>query len=249
MNGLWGALRFLTRIPLPGRLASPWERFGAALPWFPFAGLIVGALLASLDVLARAWLAPLTSSALVVVAWLLLTGALHADGLMDTCDAVFAPVSPERRLEIMRDTAVGAFGVAGFVCVVLLKVSALASMAPEVRTAALLAAPVIGRWALVGSATLFAYGRVEGLGSPLKAAATGPTFLVASALPALLAIGLFAPLAGGLMLGLCGLTMLGLGVWFTRRLPGLTGDTYGAICELVEAVCLLVAASSLVMIR
>jgi adenosylcobinamide-GDP ribazoletransferase len=177
---------------------------------------------------------------LVVVLLLVLSGALHADGLMDTCDAVFGHASPERRLEIMRDPRVGAFGVVGLVCVVALKIAAVNALPAALRVQTLILAPTLGRWAIVLVATLFPYGRASGLGAPLKAAATPRTLVVASLLPVAgcLALGQVGAVCGVLAAAVA----FGLGRWLMRLLPGLTGDNYGAACELVEATVWLSAA-------
>ena len=114
MRGFFSALQFLTRIPVP----AGEYRLEVAVGWLPVVGVLLGAILAFVDMGLR-WLqvSPLVASTVLVVLLLALTGALHADGLMDTCDAVFGHASPARRLEIMRDPHTGAFGVVGLVCV------------------------------------------------------------------------------------------------------------------------------------
>ncbi len=230
-EGLLAAAQFLTRVPVPGG-AYPLER---GLIWFPAVGLLLGGALALADLGLR-WLqvSSLLESTVVVVLLLGLSGALHADGLMDTCDAVFSHASPERRLEIMRDPRTGAFGVVGLVCVVLLKVAALDSLPSAARPALVWLAPGLGRWAIVLLATVFPYGRVSGLGAPLKAVASPRNLMIASVLP-LVACAVVGPIGilGGV---LAALVALGLGKWLMRLLPGLTGDCYGAGCEVVEAV-------------
>ena len=231
MEGFWAALQFLTRIPVPGRA----YRFEAALVWLPVIGLLLGGILAAADAGMRAaQISPLVDSAVLVVLLLALTGALHADGLMDTCDAVFAHASPERRLEIMRDPRAGAFGVVGLVCIVALKIAAVDALPDRLRPQFLTLAPGLGRWAIVLLTTVFPYGRPGGLGAPLKASATPVALAVASALPlaACAIIGLPGLAAGGLT----ALVALGIGRWLMRLLPGLTGDCYGAVCEVVETV-------------
>src|SRR5439155_26735484 len=109
-------------------------------------------------------ISPLVASTVLVVALLGLTGALHADGLMDTCDAVFCHASPARRLEIMRDPHTGTFGAVGLVCVVVLKIAALEALPATIRPQLLVLAPGLGRWAIVLLATVFPYGRPSGLG-------------------------------------------------------------------------------------
>jgi len=236
VNGLWSALAFLTRLPIPVRDA----RLEPAVPWLPTAGLIVGGILALVDLaLGALAVSSLVTSVLLVVLLLLLTGALHADGLMDTCDAVFSHATPERRLEIMRDPRSGAFGVVGIVCVVLLKVAAIDALPSGVRTGTLVLAPTLGRWSIVLLAIAFRYGRPTGLGAPLKAAATPGNFALASLVPVVLCAVLWPT---GPILGiLAGVGALLLGRWLVSLLPGLTGDCYGAGCELVETLVLLAA--------
>src|SRR6195256_6426160 len=164
MGGFFSALQFLTRIPVP----RGEYRLEEGVVWLPVVGLVLGAILAGVDWGLRALtFDPLVVSTLVVVLLLVLSGALHADGLMDTCDAVFGHASPERRLEIMRDPRAGTFGVVGLVCVVALKIAAVDALPTGVRLQALVLAPTLGRWAIVLLATVFPYGRASGLGAPL----------------------------------------------------------------------------------
>jgi adenosylcobinamide-GDP ribazoletransferase len=230
-RGFLGALQFLTRFPL----TTAENNLGEALGWLPLVGLLIGGVLGLVD-LGLGWLgvSPLLGGTIVVVLLLVISGALHADGLMDTCDAVFGHASPERRLEIMRDPHAGAFGVAGLVSVVALKIAALASLPAPARLGLIVLAPCLGRWSIVLVTVVFPYGRATGLGSPLKAVASGRVLALASLVPiaACVAVGPPGIVAGVLAL----LTALGLGRWLVSLLPGLTGDCYGATCEVVETV-------------
>jgi adenosylcobinamide-GDP ribazoletransferase len=237
VSGFLGALQFLTRLPVPGGV----RREVPGVTWLPAVGFLLGALLALADAGLR-WMAvsPLVVSTLLVVLLLAASGALHADGLMDTCDAVLGHASPERRLEIMRDPHTGAFGVVGLVCVVALKIAAIDALPAAIRPQVLVLAPGLGRWSIVVLATLFPYGRPHGLGAPLKASATRGAFGLASLLPivACLALGWLGTACGLVAIG----TALALGRWLMRQLPGLTGDCYGAVCEVVETLVWLCAA-------
>jgi adenosylcobinamide-GDP ribazoletransferase len=246
-RGFLGAVQFLTRVPVPSGQYS----LASAVAWLPLVGALLGAVLASVDLGLR-WLGvnPLLGSTLLVVLLLLLTGALHADGLMDTCDAVFGHASAERRLEIMRDPRVGTFGVVGLVCLVAVKIASLDALPAGVRPGLLVLAPMLGRWSIVLLATVFPYGRASGLGAPLKAAATPTVLALASVLP-LIACAVLGPI--GAIAGLLAVSVAyGAGHWLASLLPGLTGDCYGAVCELVEATvwlsgALLVSAASAVL--
>ena len=153
MNGLRSAIGFLTILPLapsgaPGSLVS-------ARGWFPLVGLLLGLILASLEILRMLMLqagssgwygyAPLPVtypvflnytillwSVLLVVILVVLTRALHLDGFMDSCDALLGGFDRERRLEILRDPNVGAFAVIGVVCLLLIKVLTIAGLPPGI---------------------------------------------------------------------------------------------------------------------
>lgn len=234
---LLAAIGFLTVLPVPARWRTEPRHLARSVRWFPLVGAVVGLLLAGLDALLGLVLSGPVRDALVVVALLVLSGALHLDGLMDTCDGVFAQVPPERRLEIMRDSHVGSFGVAAGGLALLGKYAALASLGATPRWAALLAMAVLGRWAMALAIGSFPAGRPEGLGRLVKDA-TGPADLAFAALWAavILAATLRAP---GLLLFLAvsALAWL-LGRLLSASLPGLTGDTYGALNELAELAAL-----------
>lgn len=240
LAGFLAGLQFLTRLPVPpGEYA-----LSDAVIWLPVVGLVLGVGLALIDQSLR-WLEvpSLLNTAVLVVALLALTGALHADGLIDTADAVFSHATPERRLEIMRDPHIGAFGAVALVSIVALKIAALDSLSGVTRTGLLILAPTLGRWSIVLLATVFPYGRASGLGSPLKAAATPAAFAVATMVP-LVACAVDGPVgwaSGAVAL----VAALGIGRWLLRLLPGLTGDCYGAVCEVVELLAWLTGAVAL----
>ena len=236
MSGLLGALAFLTRLPVPAMES----RLENTVVWLPVVGVLLGAMLAIVDLGLRALpVSSLVISTVLVVLWLLLTGALHADGLMDTFDAVFSHATPERRLEIMRDPRSGAFGVVGIVSILVLKIASLDALPVGVRVGSLVLAPTLGRWAIVLLATAFPYGRPSGMGAPLKMAATPRALALASLVP-ILACAVMWPW-GPLLGALAAVAVLLLGRWLVSLLPGLTGDCYGAGCEIVETVVLLAA--------
>ena len=146
---------------------------------------------------------PLTA-ALLVVLLLLLTRGLHIDGLMDVCDGLFGGTTPERRMEIMRDSRVGAFAVAGAVGVLLLKYGALVSLtslASPGKEMALLLFPAISRWTMVAALAAFPYARNHGLGSPFHQGTVFPATVLAALVATLIAI-LFGGIAGaGILIG------------------------------------------------
>jgi len=173
---------------------------------------------------------------LLVVAWGSITGGLHLDGLSDTFDAVMSWRAPERKLEIMKDSRVGAMGVLALIAVLLLKVAWLVA-AGDAWWLALLLALVWGRWADMYGIFWFPAARSGGLGRTFHAQVQQRGFVLST-----LGVLLLSVLLGqghGLLAGVLvwGSTHL-LARWWTRDLGGLTGDTYGALCELGEVVAL-----------
>jgi adenosylcobinamide-GDP ribazoletransferase len=211
-------------------------------------GLVLGAILAGLDWGLR-WLLPGgVAAAVLLVAWVALSGALHIDGFVDCCDALLPPVSRERRLEILRDVHTGAFGIAGVVLLLLTKYSVLVALpgaagAGPIRLAGLLLIPTLARWVMGGAVLLYPYARREpGLGQKAKTGAGGQQLAVATA-TALLVTGLTWGLGLGwtalAILAATVLTALAVAGWIRSRIGGLTGDAYGAICELGELAGLI----------
>jgi adenosylcobinamide-GDP ribazoletransferase len=231
------AVAFLTVLPLPGRWRIQPRHLARSTPWFPLVGLLLGVLLAGADYLLGLFVAAPARDALIIALALALSGALHLDGLMDTCDGVFAPVGPERRLEIMRDSHVGSFGVAAAGLVLIGKYAALASLGDAPRGAALIAMAVLGRWAMTLAVVAFPAGRGEGLGRLVKDGARWSDLLVAGWLAAGVCLVALA-WSGGLLFLLVSLLAWLCGRALARQLPGLTGDSYGALNEVSELLAL-----------
>jgi adenosylcobinamide-GDP ribazoletransferase len=187
------------------------------------------------------------AAALLLVALVIATRGLHLDGLMDVCDGLFGGYSSERRLEIMRDSHVGAFAVVGVTSLLILKYGSLVSLltlrAPG-KEWALLLFPMFSRWSMVVLLGAFPYIRTQGLGAPFhRGGAKVATFFAAlTAIVGSILLGGFGGL--GLLVGLSLLAWLS-GLGMSRMLGGLTGDTYGAANEIVEVVGLMAAVALL----
>jgi adenosylcobinamide-GDP ribazoletransferase len=213
-----------------------------SLSWFSLIGLFIGLILAAVDWLAARVLPEPTGSAIVIAALALVTGGLHLDGLADSCDGLFGGATPERRLEIMRDSRTGTFGVLGVVLVLLLKWSALVALVGHPRFAALVIVPALSRMALVAAIALYPYARPTGLGKHFHAQAGVGSFALAAVAPVATIVILLGPVGLGLIIP--ALATVLLGGWYIRsKIGGLTGDSYGALTEITEAVLLLVLAS------
>jgi adenosylcobinamide-GDP ribazoletransferase len=237
------ALRFLTIIPILGMPPMSERAIARAIPLFPLAGAVIGALLAGLGLACGAIWDPWVRSIAIVVGWGILTAGLHLDGLSDSFDAVMSWRSRERKLEIMKDSRIGAMGALALIAVLALKVAWLHA-AGDGWLRAVWLAPILGRWADIYGIFWFPPAREGGLGREFQSQARRGDFLIATAT----AIGLGLVLAGprGLLaLAVVWVISHWLARWWTRDLGGLTGDTYGALCEIAEAVTLAVMSAHL----
>ncbi|HEY3064528.1 MAG TPA: adenosylcobinamide-GDP ribazoletransferase [Methylomirabilota bacterium] len=237
MNGLLRAARYLTIVPLPGGSGAPLTGLGAAAPWFPVIGLLIGILLVAVDRLTTRLFPVLLSALLTVTAWKLLTGGLHLDGLADCLDGLLGRDSGHR-LAIMRDSRIGAFGAIGLILFLLLELAAVAELPSPARWETLLAAPAIARAAPPLLARLFPSARTEGMGVVFgrDVAAWAPAVALLLALAtAVASLGV----AGVVATAVATLAAVALGRFFTTRLGGTTGDVLGAAVEMAELSVLL----------
>jgi len=236
------ALQFLSLIPPIVRRAFTGQELGQSVGFYPFVGLLLGWILVGANYGLSLMLPPPVRAGLVLALWVLLSGALHLDGFLDSLDGLFGGYTTEMRLEIMRDERVGAYGLAGGVLLMILKYAALISM--PAFTPMLMLIPVLSRWGMAGSLILFPYAREKGLGREIKNH-TGFTQLAVATLTALAAAWLTASWMGLLAAGLtAALTMITC-LLILRKLPGMTGDLYGAVNELLELSLLVAAAGGL----
>ena len=235
--GFLEAIRFLTVLPVPMGPAPSAKAMARSIVYFPLVGALLGAVLALIDrglcLLGSTQLA----AAFVLVAWMGLTGGLHLDGLADTADGLLGGWTRERRLAIMRDSRLGTFGALALFAALLLKFSLLGQLPPTWRGRSLVLAPVLARWAMVQAIVCYPPAREKGLGHFFRQHVGARDLILASVVALALSLvccGLWglAILAGVLLVAL----LFNSGV--TRSIGGLTGDTYGALCE-VEEICVL----------
>lgn len=227
------AVQNLTRLPV-GNVPFDPAVLGRGAAFFPVVGLLLGGLSVGVYYLAGLVFPPLVVAAFLVALGLLLTGGMHVDGFIDTVDGLGGR-DAARRLAIMRDSRVGAFGVMGGITLLLLRFSLFASLAGAWEL--LLVAPVVSRTGMVWAIFLFPYARPEGQGRIYKDHTTWREAVAAT----ILALGIVSLVGGwtGFSLALTAFpVVLALGSFFKRRLGGLTGDIYGAINEVLEVLVL-----------
>lgn len=238
LRPFWLALQFLTRLPTPmqGDISS--VLVGRSLLFYPLVGLLIGVLLWVAHGLFSA-LPAMVLAALLLALWVLITGGLHLDGLADSADAwVGGHGDSERTLAIMKDPYCGPMGVTAVVMVLLLKFTALQALVETNSLWMVIAVPVLARAAIPLLLMTTPYVRPGGLGEAL--ANYLPEQLMRKVL-LVTAVLVLLLLGWNVLWLLLGIWLVGMGLrsLMLRRIGGATGDTLGAMVEILEAVALL----------
>lgn len=238
------ALQFLTRIPIPTVVAVEDREVGRSLLWYPLVGLVIGLALAALS-WGLAGVPRMLRAALMLAAWVAITGALHLDGLGDSADAWMGGLgNRERTLAIMKDSYSGPGAVVVLVAVLLIKFAALESIVATGDWMLLLLAPILGRVALPLLFLTTPYVRPGGLGSALAQhlpRRAGIVIVLVSVLCVVAAMGK----VGAVSIMVAAALFLMLRAMMLRRIHGTTGDTAGAMVELIETSVLVTVAIAL----
>jgi adenosylcobinamide-GDP ribazoletransferase len=236
------ATGFLTRIPVT--TAAPEDGALAAAAWaFPLVGAGIGAVAAFVYLAAQLFgLGEWTRALLAVLAALLLTGALHEDGLADTVDGLAGGRDREAKLAIMRDSRLGTFGGLALVLSVALRAAALAQLGQAFYAGlALIAAHALSRALLPMAMRVLPPARADGLaataGRPNSASA-----IIALLVGAAIALATLGPVRGALAFGVAAVAVAAAAMLVRRQIGGSTGDVLGAFQQLAEIAILLVAA-------
>lgn len=246
MRPFWIALQFLSRLPCPTVRHVDDDLIGQSALFYPLVGAIIGLLL-----FAASWLltldpshdvlrtAPNLVAALVLILWVSLTGALHLDGLGDSADAwLGGGHDKQRSLEIMKDPRAGTAAVVTMVLLLLVKLAALAQLFSQHIIWPLLLAPILARSAALALLLITPSARSEGFAAQvtkhLPRGIAGTVIFIIAVLTLLV-----APFNGGLLLFSTVVMTLLLRRVMLKRLDGTTGDTCGALVEIIEATCLV----------
>jgi adenosylcobinamide-GDP ribazoletransferase len=233
------ALGFLTILPVDRSLQATPERLGRSMALFPAAGVLLGLILVVLNSLLDALIPRAVLDCLLLLVLIVMTGALHLDGIADLLDGLAGGKDREGILRIMKDSRVGAMGVVGLVMLLLLKYLSLFNLPLELKSAGLIFMLAAGRWVQVVLAVSCRYLRgQEGTGAVFMEHAGERELLIASGSLIAVALVLFG-LQGIFMIFLLGISAMLLIKYFEMRLGGVTGDVLGASSELIEVFSLL----------
>ncbi|WFB57406.1 adenosylcobinamide-GDP ribazoletransferase [Paenibacillus sp. BR1-192] len=254
------AFQFLSRLPVRREIPFTPEVQQRSVVFYPFVGAVIGVIVAVLGLGLSFVLPSFPAAVILLAAWVALTGGLHLDGWMDSADALLSHRSRERMLEIMKDSRVGAMGVMACMLLLLLKASLIMSVWDlsegvwKQEAWLLVLAPVWSRWFMVHAMYRWPMARgSEGLAALFHGLSVRRRSLagIVAILLTLVVIGLLWCTTSTLDLaaiGIGGILVIPLAAWavgsltaerMSRRLGGLTGDTYGALNEWIETIVLI----------
>lgn len=238
MTGLLGAIQFLTRVPVRLPAAADHAR---VVPWFAVVGALIGAVVGGVGVGLSQVVPVAVAAACAVVVGLLITGAFHEDGLADIADAFGGGWTVERRLEILKDSRHGTYGVAAMTSSILIRVVCAASITSSAALfASFVAAHTLGRAAAVAAMKSAPPAVDSGLGvtaaNALRPAPTAIGLLVGIAIATAASGWWVLPFLGVAVGGTVAVVLLSV-----RKIGGLAGDVLGAVEQVVECLVLVVA--------
>lgn len=230
------AFQFLTVFRIKKELHADAAELGRSMAYFPLVGAIQGIILLFFWYLLSTLLPDNLVTGILLLILVLVSGGLHIDGFADTVDGLAGGKTPEDRLRIMKDSSTGAIGAVFVVLILLIKFLALQEMPFEVKAQALVAFPMVGRWAMV-PLSLLPCARPGGLGGAFAGSGRG---MVVKAT-------VFTSIAVALLLGALALAiviLLGILVYmsskfFRRKTNGVTGDVFGFHSEAAEVLFLV----------
>ncbi|MGZ4768604.1 MAG: adenosylcobinamide-GDP ribazoletransferase [Ilumatobacteraceae bacterium] len=237
LTGLLAAIQFLTRVPVRLRREPD---VAASVPWFPLVGALIGAAVGGAA--AGLWylVSPVVAAAVAVMLGVLITGAFHEDGLADVADAFAGGTTIERRLEILKDSRHGSYGVAALCGSIVIRIVCLGSLpGPLAMFLAAVAAHAVGRGAAVGLMGVAPLATHRGLGADYGQAATRGTAVVGVVLGLVLAAVAVgrraAPLAAVVVATIIAVRWLSM-----RKIGGISGDVLGTCEQVAECLALVV---------
>lgn len=231
--------QFLTRIPLNLTLNIEEDDFEKSSIFFPLVGLIIGVFNYIVYLLVSKIADGLLPVIVTTLANVVITGALHIDGLADSCDGIFSARSKERMLEIMRDSRVGTHGVIGIIFDFLLRIGVLSSVYSSKIAYFILLSPVISRVMIVFVSSISVYARKsEGLGT-LFIEKISKKRALATACIGLIIVFIFVKYIAFILLFSALIISLLVRKYFYNKIDGLTGDNLGAINEITEITTMI----------
>lgn len=239
-----GAGQFLTRIPLPRQWLGE-VALAQAAPYFPLVGALLGLAAAGIDAALRPHLAPTAAAVASVVFLVLITGALHEDGLADSADAFGGGGTADRVLAIMRDSRIGSYGAIAVALSLLLRIAFIAALPDRDALAYFVSAETLSRWSVLPLACVLPSARQSGPSAGQGARLARSVSLTALTIGTLIAVAATVAslhAASWRPWAACLPVTAASGLYFWRRIRGVTGDCFGAAIQLVAIAVYLCGA-------
>jgi adenosylcobinamide-GDP ribazoletransferase len=232
------AVEFLTIFTVSRKHEVTEGDLAKSMVYFPIVGFLIGVILNYSDK-ALAWIVPPSmANALLLIMLVVITRALHIDGLADTLDGIMGGHDRMSRLEIMKDSRLGTAGALGIMLLLLMKYLCFNNLFDNDKASALLIAPMLGRWSQIIMVFRANYGREQGMGSAFVGHLRSTGLIATSAVALGLAVFVSGTWAAILITSVVLFTMICR--WYlVRKLGGVTGDVIGAVSELNEALTLM----------
>jgi len=240
MRRLMTAIQFLTRIPVPAFAVTGEEDVSKAVGFFPAVGLLVGGGGCLLYYAMKSLLPSSTCVILVLIYSASITNAFHEDGLADSIDGFGGGWTREQILTIMRDSRIGTFGALGLIFLVLLKYNLLSMLEWPRFWRWFLFANAASRWSTLPLGMWLSYARPEGQGKLVARRVNWPAMLIGTLTIGVTAL-VFPPRTAIAAIGVACAVALLTGLYYRRRLGGITGDCLGATNQLTEVTLYLAA--------
>lgn len=240
MNNFLNALQFLTIIPLRVKKGKEEINLARSMAYFPLVGALLGLILFATWQIGILFLPSAVTCALVLTLSIVITGALHLDGFSDTVDGISGGRNKEDILDIMQTSHIGAIGMVSIVAILLLKFTLIYSLPSTIIGTALVSMAVMGRWSMVFSCQVYpaagdknslARKFIEHIELKQLLWATVTMLILSAVLLALKALIIFPTIL---------LICLIFNSFMLKKIGGLTGDTLGALNELVEVATLFI---------
>lgn len=238
MNGLINALQFLTILRIKKQPDMDTDKLGYSLLYFPLIGAFLGLVLIAVTKALSPFVPAGLLGLLLVFILIILSGAMHIDGLADSCDALFSSKGKEQMLSIMHEVHKGTFGVLSIIAIVLFKVELLSLVPAQYMVLSLLLLTVLSRYSMSLAIAFFPYARGSGK-AKVFFEKKDIKILLFSTMITLSILAIIPRFINIIILFLVIIFTFSLSLFVNRRLGGLTGDILGALSELNELVVLL----------
>ena len=239
MKSMVAAIQFLTIFGSNKRAEVTSDNLSRSLFYFPLVGLIIGGCLVGANLILSKYLNHSAVNVSIILVLIILTGALHLDGFADTLDGFYAGKDRGKILKIMEDSRIGTMGATGLIILILLKFVLLEGIPEVIKYKTLLLMPLSSRWAMVVSGSLSKAAKTEGLGKFFCKPVKLREWLGATLFTLIVAFLILKVQSILFILSIFLFTLI-LTWYITRKIGGMTGDTFGAINELTEVFSLLI---------